>query len=141
DGKADEGFFVGYSTNSKAFRVFNSRIRIVEENLHSMNYKPVVIGNQSNGNAGTKACDEAEKEVPLFDDGKANDSDANEDSGKEDEVHDQEKEANVSSTNNTYTVSTPVNAASSKFINVDGSTWINADEYPDDPNMPNLEDV
>ncbi|GJX56578.1 hypothetical protein Tco_0286475 [Tanacetum coccineum] len=24
----------GYSTNSKAFRVFNSRTRIVEENLH-----------------------------------------------------------------------------------------------------------
>ncbi|GJZ81112.1 uncharacterized mitochondrial protein-like protein [Tanacetum coccineum] len=34
DGKADEGFFVGYSLNSKAFRVFNSRTRIVEENLH-----------------------------------------------------------------------------------------------------------
>ncbi|GKA03751.1 putative ribonuclease H-like domain-containing protein [Tanacetum coccineum] len=77
----------GYSTNSKAFRVFNSRTRIVEENLHvhfsettpniegsrsnwlfdidaltkSMNYKPVVAGNQSNGNAGTKACDNAGK--------------------------------------------------------------------------------
>ncbi|GKD75137.1 putative ribonuclease H-like domain-containing protein, partial [Tanacetum coccineum] len=87
DGKADEGFFVGYSTNSKAFRVFNSRTRIVEENLHvqfsentpniagsgpnwlfdidaltkSMNYKPVVAGNQSNGSAGTKACDNAGK--------------------------------------------------------------------------------
>ncbi|GJV71326.1 putative ribonuclease H-like domain-containing protein [Tanacetum coccineum] len=34
DGKADEGFFVGYSLNSKAFRVFNSRTRIVEEKLH-----------------------------------------------------------------------------------------------------------
>ncbi|GKA53987.1 ribonuclease H-like domain-containing protein [Tanacetum coccineum] len=34
DGKADEGFFVGYSLNSKAFKVFNSRTRIVEENLH-----------------------------------------------------------------------------------------------------------
>nr|GEY35126.1 ribonuclease H-like domain-containing protein [Tanacetum cinerariifolium] len=34
DGKADEGFFVGYSLNSKAFRVFNRRKRIVEENLH-----------------------------------------------------------------------------------------------------------
>ncbi|GJY71967.1 ribonuclease H-like domain-containing protein, partial [Tanacetum coccineum] len=71
DGKADEGFFVGYSINSKAFRVFNSRTMIVEENLHvqfsentpniagsgpnwvfdidaltkSMNYKPVVTGN------------------------------------------------------------------------------------------------
>ncbi|GKD03860.1 ribonuclease H-like domain-containing protein [Tanacetum coccineum] len=80
DGKADEGLFVGYSVNSKAFRVFNSRTRIVEENLHitfvenkptvagsgpkwlfdidtltkSMNYKPVVTGNQTNDNAGTK---------------------------------------------------------------------------------------
>ncbi|GKE89268.1 hypothetical protein Tco_1566743, partial [Tanacetum coccineum] len=27
----------------------------------SMNYKPIVIGNQSNGNAGTKACDDAGK--------------------------------------------------------------------------------
>ncbi|GKD48223.1 putative ribonuclease H-like domain-containing protein [Tanacetum coccineum] len=87
DRKANEGFFVTYSTNSKAFRVFNSRTRIVEENLHvqfsentpniagsgpnwifdidaltkSMNYKPVVTGNQSNGNAGTKACDDAGK--------------------------------------------------------------------------------
>ncbi|GJZ56085.1 ribonuclease H-like domain-containing protein, partial [Tanacetum coccineum] len=87
DGKADEGFFVGYSTNSKAFRVFNNRTRIVEENLHvkfsedtpnivgsgpnwlfdidaltnSMNYKTVVAGNQSNGNACTKSCDDAGK--------------------------------------------------------------------------------
>ncbi|GJW67838.1 putative ribonuclease H-like domain-containing protein [Tanacetum coccineum] len=87
DGKADEGFFVGYSTNSKAFRVFNSRTRIVEENLHvqfsestsniarsgpnwlfdidaltkSMNYKPVVAGNQSNGNACIKVCNDAGK--------------------------------------------------------------------------------
>nr|GEW95593.1 retrovirus-related Pol polyprotein from transposon TNT 1-94 [Tanacetum cinerariifolium] len=34
DGKADNGFFVGYSLNSKALRVINSRTRIVEENLH-----------------------------------------------------------------------------------------------------------
>ncbi|GKE20599.1 hypothetical protein Tco_1432111 [Tanacetum coccineum] len=87
NGKAYEGFFVGYSTNSKAFKVFNSRTRIVEETLHvqfsentsniagsrpswlfdidaltnSINYKPFVIGNQSNGNAGTKACDDASK--------------------------------------------------------------------------------
>ncbi|GKE54077.1 ribonuclease H-like domain-containing protein [Tanacetum coccineum] len=34
DGKADKGFFIGYSINSKAFRVFNSKTRIVKENLH-----------------------------------------------------------------------------------------------------------
>ncbi|GJW45822.1 retrovirus-related pol polyprotein from transposon TNT 1-94 [Tanacetum coccineum] len=85
DGKADVGVFVGYSLYSKSFRVFNSRTRIVEENLHirfsdstpnvvgsgpdwlfdidaltrTMNYKPIVAGTQSNGFAGTKASDNA----------------------------------------------------------------------------------
>nr|GEV05217.1 ribonuclease H-like domain-containing protein [Tanacetum cinerariifolium] len=80
DGNADEGFLVGYSANSKAFRVFNSRTRIVQETLHinflknkpnvarigpiwlfdidtltkSMNYQPVVTWNQHNDNAGIK---------------------------------------------------------------------------------------
>ncbi|GKB95687.1 putative ribonuclease H-like domain-containing protein [Tanacetum coccineum] len=87
DGKADEGFFVGYSTNSKEFRVFNSRNKIVEENLYVkfsenssniagsgpnwlfdidalkkiMNYKPVIAGNQSNDSADTKACNDVGK--------------------------------------------------------------------------------
>ncbi|GJS21150.1 putative ribonuclease H-like domain-containing protein [Tanacetum coccineum] len=34
DGKSDEGFFVGYSLSSKAFRVYNTRTKRVEENLH-----------------------------------------------------------------------------------------------------------
>ncbi|GJW37587.1 putative ribonuclease H-like domain-containing protein [Tanacetum coccineum] len=78
DGKAEEGFVVGYSVNSKAFRVFNTKTRKVEENLHvnflenkpnvagqgpnwlfdidsltnSMNYQPITAGNQTNKNAG-----------------------------------------------------------------------------------------
>ncbi|GKA95802.1 putative ribonuclease H-like domain-containing protein [Tanacetum coccineum] len=46
DGKADEGFLVGYSINSKAFRVFNTRTRKVEENLHInfLENKPNVAG-------------------------------------------------------------------------------------------------
>ncbi|GJS37357.1 putative ribonuclease H-like domain-containing protein [Tanacetum coccineum] len=80
DGKSDEGFFVGYSMNSKAFRVYNIRTRKVEENLHirfledkpiiagdgpkwlfdidvltkSMNYVPVVAGTNSNDLVGTE---------------------------------------------------------------------------------------
>nr|GEW66352.1 hypothetical protein [Tanacetum cinerariifolium] len=75
--KANKGLFVGYSVNSKVFRVFNSRTTIVDETLHinflenkpnvvgsgptwffdidtltkSMNYKPVVAENQSNVSA------------------------------------------------------------------------------------------
>nr|GEU88174.1 putative ribonuclease H-like domain-containing protein [Tanacetum cinerariifolium] len=74
DRKAGEGFLVGFSISSKAFRVFNSRTRIVQETLHInflenqpniagsgptwlfdidtltqfMNYQPVVAGNQPN---------------------------------------------------------------------------------------------
>ncbi|GJU97091.1 putative ribonuclease H-like domain-containing protein [Tanacetum coccineum] len=153
DGKADEGFFVGYSINSKAFRVFNRRTRIVEENLHvqfsentpniagsgpnwlfdidaltkSMNYKLVVAGNQSNGNAGTKACDDVgddEKKV-TEEPGKEGG-----DPSKEDERDDQEKDASVKSTNN-------VNAASTNKVNADAKTSI---ELSLDPNMPKMED-
>nr|GEX89683.1 hypothetical protein [Tanacetum cinerariifolium] len=79
-GKFDDGFFVRYSLNSKAFRVYNIRTRKVEENLHirflenkliivsdgpkwlfniyaltkSMNYVPVVTGTNSNDFEGTK---------------------------------------------------------------------------------------
>nr|GEX13234.1 putative ribonuclease H-like domain-containing protein [Tanacetum cinerariifolium] len=46
DGKVDEGFLVGYSVSSKAFRVFNSRPRIVQETLHVnfLENKPNVVG-------------------------------------------------------------------------------------------------
>ncbi|GJQ90636.1 putative ribonuclease H-like domain-containing protein [Tanacetum coccineum] len=80
DGKSDEGFFVGYSLSSKAFRVYNTRTRRVEENLHigflenkpmiegngpkwlfdidsltqSMNYVPVAAGTITNESAGTQ---------------------------------------------------------------------------------------
>ncbi|GJR14574.1 putative ribonuclease H-like domain-containing protein, partial [Tanacetum coccineum] len=78
DGKAEEGFLVGYSVNSKAFRVFNSQTKKVKENLHvnflenkpnvagqrpnclfdidsltnSMNYQPITAKNQTNKNTG-----------------------------------------------------------------------------------------
>nr|GEV23854.1 retrovirus-related Pol polyprotein from transposon TNT 1-94 [Tanacetum cinerariifolium] len=54
--KADEGFFVGYSLNSKAFRVFNSRTRIMEENLH------VRFSENTPNNVGIKASNDAGKE-------------------------------------------------------------------------------
>ncbi|GKB32732.1 putative ribonuclease H-like domain-containing protein, partial [Tanacetum coccineum] len=83
DGKSDEGFFVGYSRSSKAFKVYNTRTRKVEENLHigflenkpmiegngpkwlfdidyltqSMNYVPVSIGTTSNESADTSYFD------------------------------------------------------------------------------------
>nr|GFB09625.1 retrovirus-related Pol polyprotein from transposon TNT 1-94 [Tanacetum cinerariifolium] len=55
DGKDDEGFLVGYSVTSNAFRVFNSRTMIVQETLHInfLENQPHVTGrNQPNHNAG-----------------------------------------------------------------------------------------
>ncbi|GJX12050.1 ribonuclease H-like domain-containing protein [Tanacetum coccineum] len=47
DGKSDEDFFVGYSLSNKAFRVYNTRTRGVEENLHIgfLENKPMIEGN------------------------------------------------------------------------------------------------
>nr|GEV63226.1 putative ribonuclease H-like domain-containing protein [Tanacetum cinerariifolium] len=86
-GKVDEGFLVGYSVCSKAFRVFYSRTCIVQETLHvnflenkpnlassgptwlfdidsltrTMNYKPVTARNQTNSCACFQDKFDAEK--------------------------------------------------------------------------------
>nr|GEX89271.1 retrovirus-related Pol polyprotein from transposon TNT 1-94 [Tanacetum cinerariifolium] len=59
DGKLDEGFFVGYSTNSKAFRVYNTRTRKVEENLHInfLENKPIIADGDNKDNDGP--CNES----------------------------------------------------------------------------------
>nr|GEX28891.1 uncharacterized mitochondrial protein AtMg00810-like [Tanacetum cinerariifolium] len=85
--RVDEGILVGYSINSKAFRVFNSRTRIVQKTLHvnflenkpnvagsgptwlfdidsltrTINYQLVTAGNQTNPSAGFQDKFDAEK--------------------------------------------------------------------------------
>nr|GFA05178.1 putative ribonuclease H-like domain-containing protein [Tanacetum cinerariifolium] len=95
-GKVDEGFLVGYSVCSKAFRVLNSRTRFVQETLHvnfmenklnvagsgpawlfdidsltrTMNYHSVIAEKQTNSHAGfqdtEKAGDEGTQTYVLF---------------------------------------------------------------------------
>nr|GEY17623.1 hypothetical protein [Tanacetum cinerariifolium] len=50
DGKSDDGIFVGYSTTSKAFRVYNIMTRKVKENLHItfLENKPMIVALDSN---------------------------------------------------------------------------------------------
>nr|GEY13743.1 putative ribonuclease H-like domain-containing protein [Tanacetum cinerariifolium] len=153
DGNVDEGLLVRYSMNSMAFRVFNNRTRIVEETLHitflknkpnvarsgptwvfdidtltkSMNYKPVVAGNQSNGSTreeekkDIKGPGNEESEAPITKEPRVN-------QGKD----------SVNSTNRINAVSSTVNAASNK-VNVVGRK--SSIEIPDDPNMLDLEDI
>nr|GEY28218.1 hypothetical protein [Tanacetum cinerariifolium] len=67
DAKGDEGYFIGYSMSSKAFRVFNKRTKRVEENVH--NYVPVVsIGTTSTNFSSTKdaASHDVKKDVSFL---------------------------------------------------------------------------
>nr|GEU90022.1 ribonuclease H-like domain-containing protein [Tanacetum cinerariifolium] len=71
--KADEGFLVGYYVSSKAFRVFNSRTRIIQETLHInfLENKPNVVGVQKQFDAEKTGEDNVQKYVlfPLWSSG------------------------------------------------------------------------
>nr|GEY48933.1 ribonuclease H-like domain-containing protein [Tanacetum cinerariifolium] len=117
DGKADEGFFVGYSLNCKAFKVFNNRTRIVEEKLHIRfnENTPNVVGSGPDWLFDIDALTRTMHYEPIIaDNGFQPSSDhgkmVDEDLRKESECKDQEKEDNVNSTNT-------VNAASTNGVN------------------------
>ncbi|GJY83226.1 putative ribonuclease H-like domain-containing protein [Tanacetum coccineum] len=105
-GKSDEGFLVGYSLQSKAFRVYNLETKRVEENLHitflenkpnvagkgpnwlfdldyltdSMNYHPVSSENQANLHAGQQEANQNAGTEDIIDVG---DSDKEDDSAQD----------------------------------------------------------
>ncbi|GJS38838.1 putative ribonuclease H-like domain-containing protein [Tanacetum coccineum] len=132
DRKADEGFFVGYSINSKAVRVFNSRARKVEENLHinfienkpnvagsgldwlfdidlltnSLNYEPVTAGNQTNKNAVKRLMKDQQMKVKEM-------------------VKKRNEELQIKKMTRI----------------IAGQSFTNADDLPTDSLMPNLEDT
>ncbi|GJX01760.1 putative ribonuclease H-like domain-containing protein [Tanacetum coccineum] len=148
-----DGGYVSFRGDPKGGKITGSRpnwLFDIDALTKLMNYKPVVIGNQSNGNAGTKACDDEGKArmetVPgkdyillPFDDEKKVDEDSSTESESE------EKEDTINSTNNINTVSlnmpnstNNVNAASKNEVNVVGGKM--SIELLNDPNMPELED-
>nr|GEX03376.1 putative ribonuclease H-like domain-containing protein [Tanacetum cinerariifolium] len=141
--------------DGKAFRVFNSRTRIMEDNLHIRfsESTPNVVGTKASDNVG-QARKETEPvkdyillplwtaDLPFSQDPKSSQDDgfkpSNDDGKKVDEnpskgneCYDQEKEDNVNITNNVNTVSLTVNATGTNEDN----------ELSFDPNMPALEDV
>ncbi|GJR39881.1 putative ribonuclease H-like domain-containing protein [Tanacetum coccineum] len=125
DGKADEGFFVGYSTNSKAFKVFNSRTRIVEENMH------LVAGNQSMGSAGTKHVNRrSSKDSP----------DAGFKPSGEEEKKDAEDPGNASG-NPTERKDSEVPSTEEPRINQEKDASNIVYGCADDPNMSELEEI
>ncbi|GJW82892.1 putative ribonuclease H-like domain-containing protein [Tanacetum coccineum] len=169
DGKADEGFFVGYSLNSKAFRVFNSRTKIVEENLHirfsestpnvvgsrpdwlfdidaltrTMNYEPNVAGTQSNSFAGTKASDNAgqarKEKEPIQRVLKMMDFKPSSDNGKKVD-EDSRKESKSNDQEKEDNVNSTNNVNASSTNEVNAVGGKTSIELPVDPDMPELED-
>nr|GFA35991.1 hypothetical protein [Tanacetum cinerariifolium] len=116
DGKPDEGFSIGYSVNSKEFRVFNSRTRIVEETLHitSLENKPNFKDAKNLGNEDNEVLS---IDVPRVS---------------------QEKVSNVNNTNNNNIVSLTTNDTGIRDNAIDKDIVYGC---ADDPSMPNLEEI
>ncbi|GJV84040.1 putative ribonuclease H-like domain-containing protein, partial [Tanacetum coccineum] len=95
DGKSDEGFFVGYSLSSKAFRVYNTRTRRVEENLHIglLENKPMIEGNGPKWLFDIDSLTQSMNYVPVVVDASYFDSPSKDDSGEpKSDVDDQKQD-------------------------------------------------
>nr|GEY29583.1 hypothetical protein [Tanacetum cinerariifolium] len=135
DGKSNEGFFVGYSTNSKSFRVYNTRTRKVEENLHIkfLENKPLIAGTNTNDFAGKRASFDAGQSsmetgpsqdyilMPLWNEGSLFDSSSKDSDGDnkdnngpsiESEIDNQERPNAENSTKDINIVGPSINTAS-----------------------------
>ncbi|GJZ74924.1 zinc finger, CCHC-type containing protein, partial [Tanacetum coccineum] len=138
DGKSDEGFFVGYSLSSKAFRVYNTRTRRVEENLHirflenkpmiegngskwlfdidsltqSMNYVPVATGTITNEFADASYFDSPSKDVGNGEPKSAADDPKQVEDGPHNESDEKDKSEDDSSPKEVNTAGQHVNTAS-----------------------------
>nr|GEV85970.1 ribonuclease H-like domain-containing protein [Tanacetum cinerariifolium] len=189
--EADEGFLVRYFVSSKAFKVFNSRTRIVQETLHinflenqpnvagsgptwlfdidtltqSMIYQPIVVGNQPTHNVGiqenlntgigVKEATSVQQYVllPLWSIGSKDPQNTDVDAAFDDKENDTNGvnaastlvtvvEPNSTNKTNNFSAAGPSNnAVSLNFKIVEKPLFVDPSQYPDDPNMPALEDI
>nr|GEV21877.1 hypothetical protein [Tanacetum cinerariifolium] len=154
DGKSDSEFLVGYSLNSKAFRVYNLETKRVEENLHEIDlydeyfvlpiwtaYSTIVKSSKDKLQKTTD-CKTCEKPVSqaeqIFQEEleklKRQENEAYGAARKE--ATQKTQNANTNSTNLLNVVSTLVSAASLLGEFNDGEP-----SYLDDHSMPHLEDI
>nr|GEV97358.1 putative ribonuclease H-like domain-containing protein [Tanacetum cinerariifolium] len=182
-GKVYEGFMVEYSVNSKAFRVFNSRTRIVQETLHVnfLENKPNLAGEEG---------DQQYVLFPMWSSGSTNSQNNEEDAAFDGKEHDFDAKKPESETKKEAKGKSPVESVtgyrdlnaefedcsdnSSNEVNAAGSivftvgqnslnstntlsdaglsnatvsptygksSFIDASQLPDDPDMPELEDI
>ncbi|GKF48189.1 hypothetical protein Tco_0141440, partial [Tanacetum coccineum] len=132
DGKADEGFFVGYSINRNGpnwlFDIDAGKARM--EIVLGKDYIQLPLWHADLPFSQNSKCSPDAEFKPSGD----NEKKVIEEQGKKggDSSNDQEKEDNVNSTNN-------VNIASTNKVNAIGAKI--SIELPNDPNIPELEDI
>nr|GEW43280.1 hypothetical protein [Tanacetum cinerariifolium] len=145
---SNEGIFVGYSTISKAFRVYNTRTRKVEENLHitflenkpmiagggpewlfdidalsiAMNYAPVPAGTNSNDFADNSLFDSFSQDLDSHNKDKHGPS--------HESKCDTQERPNAESSTKTVNTAGLVNIATPTYV-----------DYPSDHLMSDLEDT
>nr|GEW38896.1 hypothetical protein [Tanacetum cinerariifolium] len=131
DGKSYEGFFVVYSTNSKAFRVYNIRTRKVEENRHInfLENKPIIAGDGPKWLFYIHALTESINYVPVITDLDGNNKD-NYGPCKESEIDNQERPNDKNSTKDVNIAGPSINTTSSN-INT-ASLTVNTVKQSDD---------
>ncbi|GJT58131.1 reverse transcriptase domain-containing protein [Tanacetum coccineum] len=127
DGKSDEGFFVGYSLSSKAFKVYKTRTRRVEENLHIrfLENKPMLEGNGPKWLFDIDSLTQSMNYVPI-----AAGTITNESTVPYIENDEKDKYKDDSSHKEVNTVGQHVNTASPKYIEQkEEGIFISQDKY------------
>nr|GEZ22988.1 hypothetical protein [Tanacetum cinerariifolium] len=141
-GKVDEGFLVGYSVNSKAFRVFNNRTRIVQETLHNNDGDAAFDGKEHAFDAKkpeSKVSVSLSSSVQLR---KQDDKTKKEAKGKSPvEYFTGYRDLSVEFEDYSDNSINKVSAAGIIVSTVGKSSFIDASQLPDDLDMPELEDI
>nr|GEZ06778.1 hypothetical protein [Tanacetum cinerariifolium] len=131
DGTSYEGFFIGYSTNSKAFRVYNTRTKKVEENLHIKFFenKPLIAGDGPKWLFDIDTLTESMHYVPVSADSDGENLDTH-GSSTESKIDNQERPNDENSTKDIISVGPSINTASSNINTV--SPTVNTVRLSDD---------
>nr|GEZ76330.1 hypothetical protein [Tanacetum cinerariifolium] len=152
-GKVDEGFLVGYSVCSKAFRVFNSRTRIIQETLH-VNF----LENKSNVVGTGPTCAQSKEQDDQTNKEAKGNSPVESVTGYRD-LNTEFQDCSENSTNEVTTTSSTVPTVGQNSLNITNTfsaaglsntvviptygktSDIDASKVPDDPDMLGLEDI
>nr|GEU89346.1 retrovirus-related Pol polyprotein from transposon TNT 1-94 [Tanacetum cinerariifolium] len=140
---SNEGIFVGYSTTSKAFRIYHIRTRKVEENLHItfLENKPMIVGGGLEWLFDLDALSKLINYAPVFEGTNSNDF-AGKGASFDADSHNKDKHG-PSQASNSDNQKRPNAESSTKIVNTAGPVNTTTPTYadlPNDPLMPDFKD-